>query len=156
MTCTLPTPYGKMELVTSEVGICTLRPSIDATGTPPASPLAKEAACQLAAYFEGHLEHFDLPLDWAGATDFRKRVWEALLQIPYGTTSTYSELAEQLGNPLTVRAVGTANGANPIAIIVPCHRIIGKGGSLTGYAHGLAMKRSLLELEGALSQGLFG
>ena len=156
LTCTIPTLYGLMALRATPAGLCGLAPATDNVAVAPATPLLREAAAQLAAYFEGRLRRFDLPLDWTGATPFRKQVWSALMEIPYGRTTSYSELAERLGNPLAVRAVGTANGANPIAIVVPCHRIIGKDGSLTGYAHGLAMKRGLLELEGVLARGLFG
>ncbi|MGD0497860.1 MAG: methylated-DNA--[protein]-cysteine S-methyltransferase [Bryobacteraceae bacterium] len=108
--------------------------------------LLVEAARQLRAYFDGHLRQFDLPLDPAG-TDFQKRVWNALLGIPYGETRSYAEIAEAIGSPQAVRAVGAANGANPIPIVVPCHRVIGSGGKLTGYGGGLALKKRLLELE---------
>ena len=94
---------------------------------------------------------FDLPLAPRG-TPFQQRVWQALLEIPYGHTTSYSELAERIGNPKSVRAVGTANGANPISIIIACHRVIGRDGSLTGYAGGLARKALLLKLEGAKLQ----
>lgn len=109
-------------------------------------PLLKEATHQLAAYFAGKLRRFDLPLDMAG-TGFQKRVWRALLSIPYGETRSYAFVAREIGVPRAARAVGAANGRNPIAIIVPCHRVIASDGSLAGYAGGLAMKRMLLELE---------
>ncbi len=105
---------------------------------------------QLEEYFAGKRRRFDLPLDMRG-TDFQKRCWQALLKIPYGETRSYADIARAIGNPAAVRAVGLANGQNPIAIIVPCHRVIGSDGSLTGYGGGLATKRKLLELEGALS-----
>ena len=102
----------------------------------------------LAAYFDGSSKVFDLELRLAG-TPFQQRVWAALLEIPYGQTITYGELAENLGQPTASRAVGLANGANPISIIVPCYRVIGSDGSLTGYGGGLDRKELLLRLEGA-------
>jgi methylated-DNA-[protein]-cysteine S-methyltransferase len=101
---------------------------------------------QLDAYFRGAGRHFDVPLDLHG-TPFQMRVWRALVQIPYGQTISYSGLAEQLGSPKGTRAVGSANGRNPIAIVVPCHRVIAAHGSLGGYAGGLDLKRWLLDLE---------
>jgi methylated-DNA-[protein]-cysteine S-methyltransferase len=103
-----------------------------------------EAVDQLGAYFAGDLTDFDLELDLRG-TDFQQRVWKALLTIPYGETRSYGEIAEQIGAPGSARAVGLANGHNPIAIVVPCHRVIGAGGGLTGYGGGLERKQSLLE-----------
>lgn len=100
----------------------------------------------LAAYFEGRLRAFTVPLDLRG-TPFQRQVWEALCHIPFGEVRTYAEIAELLGRPRATRAVGAANGANPVALIVPCHRVIGSNGSLTGYAGGLALKRFLLEHE---------
>jgi methylated-DNA-[protein]-cysteine S-methyltransferase len=104
------------------------------------------AIAQLDAYFAGELTDFDLPLAPAG-TAFQMRVWEALLQIPYGTTATYGEIAARIGQPTAMRAVGLANGRNPLAIVIPCHRVIGAGGGLTGYGGGLDRKRWLLDLE---------
>lgn len=101
---------------------------------------------QLEAYFAGERTDFDLPLDLQGS-DFQRRVWNALLTIPYGQTRSYGEIAKQIGVPGAARAVGLANGRNPIAIIVPCHRVIGVGGGLTGYGGGLDRKRTLLQLE---------
>jgi O-6-methylguanine DNA methyltransferase len=112
--------------------------------------LLVEAVRQLRAYFAGELRAFNLALDPAG-TEFQKRVWKALLEIPYGETRSYGDLAEAIGSPKAVRAVGAANGANPIAIIVPCHRVIGAGGQLVGYGGGLPLKRRLLELEAQAS-----
>ncbi|HEX6359420.1 methylated-DNA--[protein]-cysteine S-methyltransferase [Actinophytocola sp.] len=105
-----------------------------------------DAIEQLAAYFAGDLKEFDVPLTLAG-TDFQRRVWTELRQIPYGETISYGELAQRLGRPSASRAVGTANGRNPISIIVPCHRVIGSTGSLTGYGGGLPRKRYLLSFE---------
>jgi methylated-DNA-[protein]-cysteine S-methyltransferase len=105
-----------------------------------------EVIRQLQAYFRGELKEFDLPLAMEG-TEFQLRVWNALRGIPYGETISYAQLAERIGNPKAVRAVGLANGSNPIPIIVPCHRVIGSDGSLTGFGGGLSTKRMLLELE---------
>jgi methylated-DNA-[protein]-cysteine S-methyltransferase len=101
---------------------------------------------QLDAYFKGELTCFDLELKPRG-TQFQKKVWQELTQIPYGKTISYGELAKRIGNPKASRAVGSANGKNPISIIVPCHRVIGKNGSLTGFGGGLGVKQTLLDLE---------
>ena len=111
------------------------------------SPLLKECFKQLDAYFGGKLQSFDLPLAPAG-TSFQKRVWEALKTIPYGQTRSYKMLAEAVDSPRGYRAVGLANNRNPISIIVPCHRVVGASGGLTGYGGGLPNKAYLLELEG--------
>ncbi len=114
---------------------------------PSAEPFGA-AAAQLDAYFSGSLRQFHLSLA-PGGTAFQLAVWDALRQIPYGQTVSYGELARQLGHPQGARAVGLANGANPLPIIVPCHRVIGADGSLTGFGGGLPIKRALLALEGA-------
>jgi methylated-DNA-[protein]-cysteine S-methyltransferase len=108
--------------------------------------LLLETGRQLRAYFEGSLREFDVPLEIAG-TEFRTRVWRELLKIPYGDTRSYRDIATALGSGAAVRAVGAANGANPLAIVVPCHRVIGSNGKLVGYGGGLALKHRLLELE---------
>jgi methylated-DNA-[protein]-cysteine S-methyltransferase len=113
-----------------------------------ADPLLVRVAAQLAEYFEHRRTTFDVALDPAG-TPFQQRVWQALMTIPFGETVSYAEIAQRIGQPRAVRAVGLANGRNPIPILIPCHRVIGADGSLTGYAGGLAIKRALLELEGA-------
>ena len=115
---------------------------------PGTHPVATEAARQLRAYFAGQLRRFNLPLDLRG-TEFQLRVWRELERIPYGETRSYSQIATTIGSPRVVRAVGAANGANPIPIVVPCHRVIGAGGKLVGYGGGLPLKKRLLELEGA-------
>ncbi len=102
---------------------------------------------QLEEYFQKKRQKFDVKLDWAGQAEFNQAVWRELLKIPYGHTTTYSKIARQIGSPNAVRAVGLANKNNPIAIIVPCHRVIAKSGDLQGYFYGLDMKRKLLELE---------
>lgn len=112
-------------------------------------PIFAEALRQLDGYFSGTLTLFDLPLAPRG-TVFQKQVWDELRKIPYGTTTSYREIARRIGSPNAMRAVGAANGRNPIAIIVPCHRVIGANGSLVGYAGGLPLKYALLELEHSL------
>ena len=101
---------------------------------------------QLRQYFAGERQQFDMPYDTVG-TAFQKKVWQALLTIPFGETRSYLQIAEQIGNPKAVRAVGAANGKNPLSIMAPCHRVIGSNGKLTGFAGGLAVKAFLLELE---------
>ena len=111
------------------------------------SPVLLETERQLQEYFAGKRNQFELELDFTG-TDFQKQVWQALLTIPFGETRSYSQIAQQIGNPKAVRAVGAANGRNPISIIAPGHRVIGASGGLTGFAGGLAAKQYLLALEG--------
>jgi methylated-DNA-[protein]-cysteine S-methyltransferase len=115
-------------------------------------PVLDRARRQLDLYFAGKLTAFDLPLAEEG-TPFQRQVWAMLRTIPYGKTTSYAWLASAIGAPRAVRAVGAANGRNPIGIITPCHRVIGANGSLTGYAGGLERKRALLQLEGALERG---
>ena len=112
------------------------------------TPLLKEADRQITEYFGGTRTTFDLPLEPEG-TEFERAVWSALLTIAYGQVRSYKEIAVQIGRPKACRAVGRANGLNPISIIIPCHRVIGSNGSLTGYAGGLPLKEQLLKLEGA-------
>ncbi len=118
----------------------------------PSFPLLKRAAEQLSAYFEGRRRSFSLPLAPVG-TPFQRKIWEELRRIPYGETISYSELARRAGRPRAIRAAGAANGQNPISILIPCHRVLGKNGSLTGYGGGLGKKRSLLDLEGGKVPG---
>ncbi|MCS0638495.1 methylated-DNA--[protein]-cysteine S-methyltransferase [Streptomyces sp. LP05-1] len=145
-------PYGPLTLVATDAGLRGLymtdqrhRPPEETFGDPDPRPFT-EAIRQLGAYFAGELTAFQLPLDLTG-TPFQRRVWELLLTIPYGETRTYGELAALLGNPHASRAVGLANGRNPVGIVVPCHRVIGTGGGLTGYGGGLDRKRRLLAFE---------
>ncbi len=114
----------------------------------PDEPVLVEAARQISEHFAGLRTDFDLPLDPPG-TAFQRRVWDELRRIPYGTTTTYGELAARLGDPKCVRAVGLANGRNPLAVVVPCHRVIGSDGKLRGYAGGIERKQQLLALEHA-------
>lgn len=110
------------------------------------TPLLKEAVKQLESYFAGELKEFTLPLEPCG-TAFMKKVWAALCEIPYGKTATYGDIAGKVGKPKAARAVGHANNRNPIPIFIPCHRVVGADGSLTGYRGGLEMKKKLLDLE---------
>ncbi|BAN49462.1 methylated-DNA--[protein]-cysteine S-methyltransferase [Metapseudomonas resinovorans] len=145
-------PTGPLLLAGDAAGLQMLYMDTERRGYPnadwqPATRQFDEACRQLDRYFAGKLKRFDLLLAPHG-TPFQQQVWQALLQIPFGRTTSYSELAESIGKPKAVRAVGTANGANPISIIIPCHRVIGRDGSLTGYAGGLPRKALLLKLEG--------
>lgn len=115
----------------------------------PHHPVLLEAIAQLAAYFNGERQHFDLPLDLQGGTPFQQRVWQALLGIAPGATTSYGQLSASIGQPAAVRALGAAVGRNPVSVVVPCHRVVGTNGSLTGYAGGLERKTALLALEGA-------
>ena len=110
----------------------------------------RPAVTQLEEYFQGRRRTFDLPIQAEG-TPFQRKVWKELQKIPYGETASYGEIAQRLGNPAAVRAVGRANGTNPVSLIIPCHRVIGANGTLTGYGGGLEVKRGLLQLEGAWS-----
>jgi methylated-DNA-[protein]-cysteine S-methyltransferase len=113
-------------------------------------PVLREAIAQLGDYFAGRRHVFDLPLDLSHGTAFQQSVWQALLAIPAGKTTSYGAISAGVGNPAAVRAVGAAIGRNPISVIVPCHRVLGANGSLIGYAGGLDRKTALLELEGAM------
>jgi methylated-DNA-[protein]-cysteine S-methyltransferase len=147
---TLPTPIGELVFTADADGALTRlylpNHPPDTTGWERDDALLEPARRQLAEYFAGERTEFDLPLRPAGAP-FQLRVWEALLTIPYGETASYGEIAREIGHPTAFRAVGAANGQNPIAIVVPCHRVIGSNGSLTGYGGGLPAKRALLDLE---------
>lgn len=118
----------------------------------PDHPVLKQTIKQMTEYFAGQRSSFDLPLDLAYGTPFQQSVWQALLAIPQGDTASYGELSKRIGKPAAVRAVGAAVGRNPLSVIVPCHRVIGADGSLTGYAGGLDKKTALLKLEGALKE----
>ncbi len=114
----------------------------------PSNPFLQQAQTQLLAYFSGQHTAFNVPIDLSIGTPFQQSVWQALLSIPSGASQSYGDLARRLGNPKAMRAVGAAVGRNPLSIIVPCHRILGAGGQLTGYAGGLWRKHALLKLEG--------
>ncbi|HEY9126272.1 MAG TPA: methylated-DNA--[protein]-cysteine S-methyltransferase [Acidobacteriaceae bacterium] len=150
----MPSPVGKLKLVASDVGLVAVlwqndRPNrvrLQEMVQNERHPVLMKAEQQLGEYFAGKRQEFSIALDMRG-TRFQKDVWEALLAIPFGETRNYGQLARQLGNPQATRAVGAANGRNPISIIVPCHRVIGCSGKLTGFAGGLDIKARLLDLE---------
>ncbi|MGI4837809.1 MAG: methylated-DNA--[protein]-cysteine S-methyltransferase [Janthinobacterium lividum] len=159
----LPSPVGVLTLVASDSGLTAIlweveRPNRVRLGEmmPVDSHVVlDETARQLDEYFAGQRQRFELPLDFVG-TAFQQKVWQALLTIPFGQTRTYSQIAAQIGHPTAVRAVGAANGRNPISIVAPCHRVIGASGELTGFAGGLLAKQVLLKIEfgaGAVALG---
>ncbi|WP_044559500.1 methylated-DNA--[protein]-cysteine S-methyltransferase [Azospirillum sp. B4] len=156
----MPSPVGRLTLLAGTEGLTAILWENDKPGRVrlptlvpnPDHPVLVETEKQLRAYFQGTLKTFTVPLSFAG-TDFQKRVWRALLTIPYGEMRSYSDIARQIGHPTAVRAVGAANGRNPISIIAPCHRVVGMNGALTGFAGGLAIKQQLLSLEGRRSVG---
>jgi methylated-DNA-[protein]-cysteine S-methyltransferase len=149
-------PIGMLKLVASTKGLVAIlwendkprRVRLAGEVEEALHPVLVRTEIELSEYFAGKRDKFSVPLDMRGTT-FQKQVWQALLAIPFGETRTYSNLANRLGNPAATRAVGAANGRNPIAIVVPCHRVIGATGSLTGFAGGLQAKAHLLNLEGA-------
>jgi methylated-DNA-[protein]-cysteine S-methyltransferase len=148
---TCPSPLGDVLLVARDGALvkALFAPFEPPGGDPaPDDPLLAAAAAQLCAYFAGALRDFDLPVDPPG-TPFQQAVWAELRRVPYGTTTTYAAIAERLGRPGAVRAVGSANGRNPVAVVVPCHRVIGSDGTLRGYAGGVERKRALLAGERA-------
>jgi methylated-DNA-[protein]-cysteine S-methyltransferase len=147
-------PVGRLKLVASSDGLSAIlwdkdnprRVRLNVVAPDDAHPVLLETERQLTEYFSGRRKIFDLTLDFAG-TEFQRKVWQALLTIPFGEVRSYGQIAKQIGSPNAVRAVGAANGRNPISIIAPCHRVIGSTGELTGFAGGLAAKAYLLELE---------
>ena len=150
-------PLGTMLLAASDCGLAGVwflgqRHGPDSSGwrEDPQHPVLREAVAQLTAYFAGERTGFDLPLDLQAGTAFQQSVWDALRAIPRGGTTSYAELARRLGKPQAARAIGAAVGRNPVSIVVPCHRVLGTDGTLTGYAGGLERKTALLQLEGAL------
>jgi methylated-DNA-[protein]-cysteine S-methyltransferase len=152
-------PVGRLTLVATDEGLAGILWANDRPGRvrlpieaeDRSHPVLLETARQLEQYFAGHRQAFALPLDLAG-TAFQRRVWGALLTIPFGETRSYREIARQIGSPAAVRAVGAANGRNPLSIVAPCHRVIGSSGTLTGFAGGLATKAHLLALEGVKTE----
>jgi methylated-DNA-[protein]-cysteine S-methyltransferase len=157
MTCafkTMTSPVGELKLVASDAGLAAIlwenddpgRVRLGSMAESLAHPILVQAEDQLRAYFAGTLKAFTVPMDPKG-TDFQKSVWRALLTIPFGETRSYADIARQIGRPKAFRAVGAANGRNPISIIAPCHRVIGSSGALTGFAGGLEAKALLLGLE---------
>jgi len=158
-TRTIDSPVGPLSLAASDAGLHAVEfaghrhpvPRGDDWREGP-HPTLDAAEAQLGEYFAGTRRSFDLPFAARG-TDFQKSVWGALTRIPYGRTASYVELARMVGKPTASRAVGAANGRNPLSIVVPCHRVIGAGGALTGFGGGLPTKEFLLTLEGAWPQG---
>ena len=146
----MASPVGPLHLFANEEGLTCLYMNIQRYEMPDgeegSNSILEQAKQELTEYFEGSRREFSVPLDPHG-TDFRKSVWAELMNIPFGKTISYGELAKRLGDPLLTRAVGTANGANPISIIIPCHRVIGANGHLTGYGGGIERKRWLLDHE---------
>ena len=151
----MPSPVGQLTLVARDGKLSAIlwekeranRVRLGQLQEANSSPVLLETERQLQEYFAGTRSQFTLELDFSG-TDFQKQVWQTLLTIPFGETRSYSQIARQIGNPKAVRAVGAANGRNPISIIAPCHRVIGASGELTGFAGGLQAKQYLLALEG--------
>ena len=145
----LATPVGILQITVNENYIRKIAFTDQPNGARASHPILQKVRAQLLEYFEGERQTFDLPLQPEG-TEFQQRVWKALSKIPYGTTITYLELAERLGNPDSIRAAGRANGQNPLPIVIPCHRVIGADGKLVGYSGGINRKEWLLKHEGAL------
>jgi methylated-DNA-[protein]-cysteine S-methyltransferase len=154
VSTSMASPVGTLTLVASDEGLSAVLWEDDRPGRVPltiagedrAHPVLVDAERQLREYFSGGRTRFTLPLDVTG-TPFQRQVWEALRTIPFGETRSYSEVAAQIGHPRAVRAVGAANGRNPLSIVAPCHRVIGSGGQLTGFAGGLEVKARLLAFE---------
>lgn len=162
----IATPLGDVRLAASSRGLAGLwfdgqrHQPVDRLDGPgawpedPSHPLLTAAAAQFLEYLQGGRNRFDVPLDLGAGTAFQQEVWQALAAIPHGAVTSYAALARDLGRPLALRAVGAAVGRNPVSVIVPCHRVLGSDGALTGYAGGLSRKTALLRLEGALPAGL--
>lgn len=152
---TMASPVGALKLVASDKGLAAIlwpnddprRVRLGPVSEDRDNPILRETERQLNDYFAGRRKAFELPLDFVG-TPFQKQVWQALVSIPFGEVKSYGQIAKELGNPRAVRAVGAANGKNPISIVAPCHRVIGASGALTGFAGGLETKAKLLALEG--------
>lgn len=150
-------PLGPMLAAATDLGLCGLwfdgqrhQPDMATWHLAPQHPLLLQTAAFMDAYFAGATTPFSLPLDLVGGSPFQQTVWQALLQIPRGATTSYGALSQSLGRPSAVRAVAGAVGRNPVSVLVPCHRVLGMDGSLTGYAGGLERKTALLQLEGVL------
>lgn len=155
-TAIIDSPLGKIEIKGDTFGISSIH-FLDSEENVVSKTIPselKEAVHQLDQYFKGERKEFNIKLSPQG-TDFQKKVWSQLLKIPFGKTATYQQMAAKLGNPKVIRAAASANGKNPISIIIPCHRVIGTNGSLTGYAGGLQRKKWLLEHENPSQQQVF-
>ncbi|RBP51579.1 methylated-DNA--[protein]-cysteine S-methyltransferase [Arenicella xantha] len=144
----LSTPLGDLEIVATESSVVSIL-FVEQVRTSQSNAVTEQTKTQLAEYFNGGRRAFDLPLDAAG-TEFQQTVWQALRTIPFGETRSYGDVATQIGNPKGSRAVGLANGKNPLTIVVPCHRVIGANGALTGYASGVERKAWLLRHESVI------
>ena len=151
-TACIPSPVGFLEVTASDIGIRTVHFSDDPTVPAAFNLHVSECMRQLEEYFSGQRKVFDVPLDLQG-TEFQVKVWTELLKIPFGKTISYLALARQLGDEKVIRAAASANGSNPVAILVPCHRVVGSNGDLVGYAGGLHRKKWLLEFESGFTQG---
>lgn len=146
---TLKIPIGLLQIIATDEAIVSIKPTSheeNIVGNEAANKLAQECKVELTEYFAGKRKKFDLPLKQEG-TQFQKKVWQELKQIPYGETKTYGEIAKLIDKPKAARAIGMANHNNSIMILIPCHRVVGADGSLTGYAYGIEAKKFLLELE---------
>ena len=150
-------PLGPMIIAVTDLGVAGVwfdgqkhMPDHAAWADAADHPHVRETIVQLTEYFGGRRSSFELPLDLAAGTPFQQSVWRALLAIPHGATTSYSAISHGIGCPAATRAVGAAIGRNPVSVLVPCHRVLGSGGALTGYAGGLMRKTALLKLEGAL------
>jgi methylated-DNA-[protein]-cysteine S-methyltransferase len=160
---TMSSPVGILKLVANDKGLAAIlwendrpgRVRLELGAEDGMHSVLRETEQQLGDYFAGKLDKFTLPLDFTG-TEFQKKVWQALLTIPFGETRSYGEIALQIGSPKAVRAVGAANGRNPISIVAPCHRVIGTTGQLTGFAGGLEAKACLLGLEAKVARKMAG
>ncbi len=157
VTCSYPSPLGRLALLATDAALLGAWfegqqhfPVLDTFQKRPGQVLLEQACSQLNDYFLKKRSAFTLPLDWAGGTAFQQSVWQSLRAIPAGATSTYGAIAQAIGKPAAVRAVGAAIGRNPLSIFIPCHRVIGAKGAMTGYAGGLERKIALLQLEGAI------
>lgn len=144
------TPLGELEVICSKDGLCAIKFDPE-TGAERTNEITHQVASQLKEYFNNERTSFEIELCPQG-TEFQKKVWQELGRIPFGETISYEELATQLGDKLVIRAAASANGKNPIPIIIPCHRVIGKDGSLTGYSGGIWRKQKLLEIENSVLQ----
>ena len=147
------TSVGTIEIRATDKGVRTIK-LVDEASPSNENDVSRQARTELEEYFKGNRSKFNVPLDIKETSEFFKSVWKALQDIPHGHTTTYHSIAKQIGRPDAVRAVGMANACNPIPIIIPCHRVVGSDGSLTGYAYGIEKKKELLMLEDPIGHGI--
>mgnify|MGYP001263545957 CR=1 FL=1 len=140
-------PFGILKITASDSAISGIRKVAETAGVTNPNIITRSACTQLEAYFKGDLKHFDLPVDLSGISTFQQKILNLLMQIPYGSTISYTDLSVQYGDIKAIRAVANANARNPIPVIIPCHRVIGRDGALRGFALGLEVKQYLLEIE---------